>query len=241
VGDASFQRKCLDKMKDVSQHGRTVLFVSHSMPAITRLCDRAILLSEGSVVLDGSPSQAVSAYMGAGLEETGAAREWPVLERAPGDDIVRLRGVRVRSENGELADTLDIRKTAFIELEYDVLKPGKRLSPVIICNNEEGVCVFSSAGISQEFMESQDISFVGRCLSTCEIPGNLLAEGLLTVTVSVNAILDGNVAHCVERDAVRFQIVDSLDGDSARGVYGGQMAGVVRPLLEWTSRRVSTS
>ena len=40
VGDASFQRKCLDKMEDVGRHGRTVLFVSHNMPAITRLCDR---------------------------------------------------------------------------------------------------------------------------------------------------------------------------------------------------------
>src|SRR5438046_5954755 len=52
VGDAAFQKKCLDKMQEVSQHGRTVLFVSHNMPAITRLCARTILLDEGKVIWD---------------------------------------------------------------------------------------------------------------------------------------------------------------------------------------------
>src|SRR5262249_15078765 len=67
VGDISFQRKCLDKMKDVSQHGRTVLFVSHNMPAITRLCERTILLDEGRVVSDGPSHQVVPAYLRSGL------------------------------------------------------------------------------------------------------------------------------------------------------------------------------
>ena len=166
VGDVRFQRKCLDKMQDVSRLGRTVLFVSHSMPAITRLCQRAILMDEGTVLLDGTPSQAVSVYLGPAAGKTGAVREWPVLERSPGDDIVRLRAVRVRSEDGELTDIVDIRKAALIEIEYDILKPGKRLSPVIICNNEEGVCVFSSAAVSQEFIEGQEVAFVGRCLES---------------------------------------------------------------------------
>ncbi len=53
VGDASFQRKCLNKMESVSKHGRTVFFVSHNMPAITRLCPRAIMLDRGRVYQDG--------------------------------------------------------------------------------------------------------------------------------------------------------------------------------------------
>jgi lipopolysaccharide transport system ATP-binding protein len=53
VGEMSFQRKCLDKMQDVGRHGRTVLFVPHNIPAVTRLCERAILLNEGKVVADG--------------------------------------------------------------------------------------------------------------------------------------------------------------------------------------------
>jgi lipopolysaccharide transport system ATP-binding protein len=63
VGDAEFQAKCLGKMNDVSRHeGRTVLFVSHHMPAIENLCDRAIWLEAGQVTLQGSTSDVIAAY-----------------------------------------------------------------------------------------------------------------------------------------------------------------------------------
>jgi lipopolysaccharide transport system ATP-binding protein len=212
-----------------------VLFVSHNMPAVARLCQRALLLNAGEVVQDAAAPRVVSAYLGAGLETTGE-REWPEAERAPGDEVVRLRAVRVRAEDGQVTDVVDVRQALMIEIEYDVLRAGKRLSPVIIVMNEEGVCVFSSGAVSSQFIDAQDPNFVGRCLSTCLVPGNLLAEGALTVTVSINAILDGNVPHVIERDAVRFQMIDSLDDDSARGLYGGPVMGVVRPLLQWTNQ-----
>ncbi|HEY0100879.1 MAG TPA: ABC transporter ATP-binding protein, partial [Pyrinomonadaceae bacterium] len=66
VGDARFQRKCLNKMQDVGQQGRTVLFISHSMAAITRLCQRAILLNEGQVIADGPSDRVVSTYLHSG-------------------------------------------------------------------------------------------------------------------------------------------------------------------------------
>jgi lipopolysaccharide transport system ATP-binding protein len=232
VGDMAFQQKCLNKMQDAGAQGRTVLFVSHNMAAVTRLCGRAILLSEGAVVRDGPATEAVNVYMGS-PEATGAAREWPASEKAPGDDFVRLRAVRVRP-GGRATDVADIREPVLVEIEYDILKPGKRLSPCIICNNEEGVCVFTSAGVSREFIENQDVNYVGRCLSTCLIPGNFLAEGALAITASIQAVLDGNVTHAMERDAIRLQVVDSLEEGSARGLYGGPYAGVVRPMLTWT-------
>ena len=70
VGDADFQKKCLNKMEDVGQRGRTVLFVSHNMPAVTRLCKRVILLDEGTVLQDGPAAQVVGAYLSAGLGTT---------------------------------------------------------------------------------------------------------------------------------------------------------------------------
>src|SRR5688572_24550144 len=63
VGDARFQRKCLNKMQDVGQQGRTVLFVSHNMSAITRLCERTILLHEGQVLADGPSHKVVAKYL----------------------------------------------------------------------------------------------------------------------------------------------------------------------------------
>jgi lipopolysaccharide transport system ATP-binding protein len=71
-------------------------------------------------------------------------------------------------------------------------------------------------------------------VSTAWIPGNLLAEGTLVVDVAIST-LDPVSVHAHERDAVAFQVVDSLDGDSARGDYAGPLPGVVRPLLRWTN------
>ena len=62
VGDASFQRKCLGKLDDVTRSGRTVLFVTHSLGMITHLCEHAILLDGGRVKMQGSAAQAVEAY-----------------------------------------------------------------------------------------------------------------------------------------------------------------------------------
>jgi lipopolysaccharide transport system ATP-binding protein len=67
VGDAEFQKKCLGKLKDVSQSGRTVLFVSHNMAAVQSLCERGLLLSGGSVVAAGSARDVVATYLDASL------------------------------------------------------------------------------------------------------------------------------------------------------------------------------
>ncbi len=237
VGDVSFQRKCLGKMQNVSQQGRTVIFVSHNMQAITRLCERALLLDEGMILQDGPSTEVVSAYMSSGFSTT-AKRTWPDQGKAPGDSLVRLRGAYVRTEDNKISEVIDIRKPVKIEIEYDVLDPGKRLSPVIICNNEDGICVFSSVDSFAQSIYNQDINFTGRRKSSCLIPGNFLAEGIFTVTVAVNAVLDGNYPHATEYNAVSFQVVDSMEGDSARGIYGGPVAGVVRPRLEWTTESI---
>ena len=63
VGDASFQKKCIGKMNSVAKEGRTILFVSHQMQAVTNLCNRAILLARGKLELEGNTKQVVSAYL----------------------------------------------------------------------------------------------------------------------------------------------------------------------------------
>ena len=95
VGDARFQKKCLNKMEDISHSGRTVIFVSHNMSAVTRICQRAILLEEGRVVASGESHDIVSAYLRGGAGTTGV-REWPDISRAPGGKFCRLRKIRAR-------------------------------------------------------------------------------------------------------------------------------------------------
>ncbi len=232
VGDANFQKKCLSKMQDVGRGGRTVLFVSHSMPAITRLCTRAILLNEGHVLSDGPTHQVVSAYLGSGLNGA-ATREWNDPAAAPGNHVVRMRAVRVLTGGAALTDTADIRQEIRVVLEFDVLEAGHELTPNFHFFNEEGICLFITTDHDPTWRTRPRPA--GRYASEVTIPGNFLAEGTLLVTVAVST-LNPVVVHAVERDAVALQIVDSLDGDSARGEFSGQFPGVVRPLLPWTTR-----
>src|SRR5262249_24798943 len=141
VGDALFQKKCLNKMQDVGQQGRTVLFVSHNMPAITRLCGRTLLLAEGRVLQDGPSHKVVNFYLNSDLGTT-AAREWRDLASAPGDDIVRLCAVRVVTEDGTITDLLDVRRPVGLQIEYEVLRSGYTLLPHFTVHTESGVLAF---------------------------------------------------------------------------------------------------
>jgi len=232
VGDAAFQRKCLDKMEEVGQRGRTVLFISHNMPAITRLCERSILLNEGTAVSDGPSHEVIGAYLRSGLGTT-AVREWSDRDEAPGNDVVRLRAVRVRSKDGEVREAVDIRKSIGIEVEYEVLEPGWLLFPIVDLFNEEGTCIFGAIDHQSEWKSRTRP--VGRYLSTARIPGNFLAEGTVVVNVSIRT-LHPPQRHFKEQHAVAFQVVDSVAGDSARGDYAGAWDGVVRPMLEWETQ-----
>ena len=232
VGDARFQKKCLNKMQDVGQQGRTVLFVSHSMPAITRLCERAILLDEGQIVEDGPSPQVVGAYLISGLGTT-AVREWPDPNRAPGGEVVRLRAVRACTDNGRIADTVDIRSPLTVEMEYDVLKPGYILLPHFDFYNGEGVEVFDV--IDQDPAWRQRPRPVGRYVSGVHIPGNLLSEGMLFATPGM-VTTNPPITQFYERDVVALQVIDTFEGNSARGDYSGRMTGVMRPLLSWQTQ-----
>jgi lipopolysaccharide transport system ATP-binding protein len=233
VGDARFQRKCLNKMQDVGQQGRTILFVSHSMSAITRLCPRTIMLGEGRVLDDGPSHQVVSAYLNSGLGTT-AAREWSEQREAPGDNVARLRAVRVRTEDDQTVEAVDIRKPLGIEVTFEVLEDGHLLVPNVGFYNEESVLIFLTHDCDPAWRGKPRP--VGTYVSTVWVPGNFFAEGSISVGVAISSHVPAVILHAHQEDAVAFQVMDSLDGDSARGDYAGPMPGVVRPLLAWESK-----
>ncbi|MBW2661897.1 MAG: ABC transporter ATP-binding protein [Deltaproteobacteria bacterium] len=229
VGDAEFQKKCLNKMEDVGQQGRTVLFVSHNMPAVTRLCNRTILLDEGRVLEDGPSDRVVRAYLNSD-SGTIAERRWRDPAKAPCGDVARLHCVRVRTKNGRVSEAVDIRQPVGLEMEYEVLKSGWTLMPHYHIFNEEGVQLFSAHDTDPGWRDRPRPA--GRYKSTAWIPGNLLSEG--TIFVSSGLItLDPNTPQFYERAAVAFQVIEGDSVNSARGGWAGPMKGIVRPLLEW--------
>ena len=107
VGDAEFQEKCLGKMSEVAHAGRTVLFVSHNMSAVQRLCTRGLLLDRGGICFDGPAPEAIRRYLQpSGKEAEKSSRlEWtPRLARYPFHEVVRLKWFRIVDETGAIVD-----------------------------------------------------------------------------------------------------------------------------------------
>ena len=231
TGDAAFQKKCLGKMSRVAKEGRTIFFVSHNMPAVTRLCERVIYLDEGKLCRDGISHEVVKAYLNSGLGVM-SSREWLYPGKAPGSEVARLRAVRVRTESGQSSERIDIRKPVGLEMEYELLKPGYKLMPSIDLYNEEGVCLFDA--IEHDPAWRGRVRPPGRYRSTAWVPGNYLAEGTMFVDVALET-LDPLIMQFRERQVVAFHVIDTQDGDSARGDFIGTMPGVVRPLLNWST------
>lgn len=231
VGDVRFQKKCMGKMEDVGQHGRTVILVSHDMPAITRMCSRAILLNKGQVVEAGPAHEVVNHYLHAGHIQPCA--EWPDPASAPANEVVRFRAVRAQTESGVVMGRFDIRRPIDVEVEFDVIKPGHVLVPVVELYNEEDVIVFIAHDRDSAWQRNPRP--VGRYVSTARIPGNFLAEGTMTVSAVLMTESPFRL-HAHAPRAVGFRVDDSGDGDSARGDFHGRWPGVVRPILQWRTR-----
>jgi lipopolysaccharide transport system ATP-binding protein len=232
VGDVSFQKKCINKMSDAASEGRTVLFVSHNLPAIVRLCSRALLLDEGGIQVDGQVHVVTNLYLKTSRQVKSEC-VWLDLNNAPGDDIVRLRKVCVRSEDLNKIDSVEIRSPVGIEIVFDVLQPGYFLTPNFHFFNEEGVCLFVSVELDPTW--GQRKRPVGRFTSTAWVPGNFFAEGTFQVGVAVSTFEPWRI-HFYERDIVSFQVVDKMEDGSARGNFHGHLPGVVRPSLRWITQ-----
>jgi lipopolysaccharide transport system ATP-binding protein len=231
VGDARFQKKCLNKMEDVGHGGRTVIFVSHNMSAVTRICQRAILLDGGRVVSNGPASEIVGSYLTGGLGTT-AAREWPELDRAPGGKFCRLRGVRVRTRESVVSDTIDVRQPVGIEMEYDLLLPGYHLLPHFYLWNEEGIQILGANDLDPTWRGRRRPA--GRYVTTSWIPGNFFAAGTIFVDVAIIG-LEPTETQIHEQSVVAFQVIDSMEPDTSRGDWAGPVTGIVRPAFEWTT------
>lgn len=232
VGDSAFQKKCLAKMQDVSHSGRVVLFVSHNMPTISRLCTRAILLEDGKVAADGAVSEVIAQYLQSDLG-TSAQRLWPKQENAPGDEYVKLRTVRVINEKKETTPTIDMRHKVGIEFSFDILKGDCVLVPAISFFNDQGTHVLNALDTGPHWKTKKQ---PGRYQSTVWVPANLLNEGALTTNVIVMDIrryASKPIKHVFELDAVVFQVVDVESGPSAKGDLDLTWPSAVYPLLEW--------
>jgi lipopolysaccharide transport system ATP-binding protein len=229
VGDIGFQRKCLDKMQDISEHGRTVLFVSHNLQAVSRFCSRVIWLHEGVLREDGDTSTVIDSYL---QSETtiGAEKSWTEFDKGCRNDFIRLTNARVVDHGGTTTAMFDVRSPIYLEVKYEVLQPGRVFAPAFHVYDQQGICLFGTNDIDPEWLSRKREP--GTYTSRVEISPNIMAEGTFWATVAIfNPLSNEGLLNV--RDAISFTTYDPMEGDSARGDYGGVMIGAMRPKLKW--------
>ncbi|MFC1923246.1 ABC transporter ATP-binding protein, partial [Chloroflexota bacterium] len=228
VGDAEFQRKCLGKMNDVAQEGRTVLFVSHNMSAILRLTQESILLDQGRIVLRAPTPQAVDHYMASGFSQSGE-RTWDIEEIPAESAPFRPIALRVSDQNQRTFDRVRSTDPISIEVEYVLDAPIKGLRVGVYVQTTRGEFVFTSfdTDTTQQF-ERFSVRPEGHYISKCTLPPDFLNEG--QYVLGINASSYKVKRYFQNENALAF----TVDGAGAPGKqWSERRLGPVRPRLEW--------
>lgn len=225
VGDAAFQKKCIGKMRDVSQGGRTVLFVSHNLAAVAQLCNRGVVLERGQVLIASDAQQAVAKYISLGKANAGSM-EWTDPAEAPGDDRLRLRSVRVLQQ-GRTTAVVDINQPSEFEMTFEVLKHSKNVLAGFSFYAADETCLFATVDWRPNRLSP------GVYCKRLTVPAHTLAEG--SISLLAQAIFyDPDIRSAYVPNALRFDAVESDHPLAVRGHYRGNWPGLVRPNLPWS-------
>ena len=228
VGDAEFQRKCLGKMSDVANQGRTVLFVSHNMSAIMRLTEQAVVLEHGHVALQGPTADAVDYYLSRGFSQEGQ-REWHPDEIAKDPAPFHPICIRVLSEAGHVSDTIRSTEPCYVEFEYKLDEDINGLRVGIYIISTRGEFVLTSFDVDDhEKYEKYSTRKAGTYVSRCRIPADMLNEGRFVIGVNASMFKIRTFFH--DEQALVFNV----NGTGAPGTQWPEpRAGMIRPRLDW--------
>ena len=227
--DASFQTKCLGKMRDIGREGRTVLFVSHNMQAVQSLSQRTLHLKGGRVQAFDDTSTVIASYL-AGLEDRDCLHHWPD-DQAPGDDTLRLLSMSVADEDGSTSGIFQTGKALTIEFRFDLHKPDTSLCVGFDLTTPFGDVVLRSyhtdAPLEQHLPQHD-----GENVWRCTIPRGLLNHGTFQIHPRISL---HNLKWIVRADAtLQFKML--LDHGASpfwNSLHERSRPGVISPILPW--------
>jgi lipopolysaccharide transport system ATP-binding protein len=223
VGDAGFQKKCLGKMGTVAKEGRTVLFVSHNMGAITQLCGTVVQLEKGELKRVGPSAEVVNAYLSSSTG-TEVKSSWSNGPLQTDHSEVRFRSARLLSIEKHSVAIVNFDDSFLIEIAYDVKVPMRDLSVALHLFDSMNICVFESMDTDLPEWKGR-IREPGHYLATAKIPACLIKPG--RYYLSFASFIEG------------VKLIEHLEGAltfdvSAVGyAFNPNRWGVVAPLLEW--------
>ncbi|MCR4828072.1 MAG: ATP-binding cassette domain-containing protein [Bacteroidales bacterium] len=216
VGDAEFQKKAIGKMQDVSKgEGRTVLFVSHNMASVRRLCNTGILLQNGSIKTTGLINDVIEKYIGG--EVTGKNAFFEDLQLAPGNDIIRIKSFEVLALDG--SKSINVETGLRFKLVFMNYQPNIMIDTTFELHTIEDIIVFHTGKVLTPEKDSK----VGLYSVEFDIPPFILNSGMYKMILwfgeNQKYILWGKYEHV-------FEVENTLKG---QGYNMNTLPGILKP------------
>jgi lipopolysaccharide transport system ATP-binding protein len=236
VGDAAFQAKCLGRMNDIAQEGRTVVFVSHNMGAITKLCTRVCWIENGTVAADGHPTEVVAEYLGSSVP---ADASWSAEDALAGDassaeggtvSELRLLAARVRDDSGRESSAVRFDQPFRVDVSYELVETVEDAAVLISFMDLAGNLIFESWD-TDSGPNGQSVRSPGTYQSSCLVPKTLLKPGRYWLNIA---------AHVPNRKVFeRRDHVLAFDVLPVEGSVNTDRLGLLSPVLDWDIQRMA--
>ena len=230
VGDFAFQKKCLGKMDDVSKEGRTVLFVSHNMNAITQLCPRTLVLDKGKLSYDGKTMDAIDHY----LQQSIVAEDLKFsiqsqIARFSTDPVIHYNSISVTQNSKQIANQIVMNGFDLdLEIRYEVFQDTVGLRVFIDLVGQNETLLFRS--YHDELSEESLLVKKGRYCSKVTLPKDLLSPRNYELRILAE---EHNRRICIPEAGIRIPISVEANGLANRAYLGAPIRGELAPVLRW--------
>ena len=220
VGDVQFQKKCLGKMEDVGKEGRTVIFVSHNMTAISKLCNQSILLNRGTVTYIGQTNEVIEEYLAVSAKVSGYWQVDPDLKKL--EDAILIQA-RTRKTCGNPSSLFGFQESFKIEVDYRNCLKNPNWVLAIRLTNSFGDDIFTSWNTDNLTATKPFQS--KKCRAVCSIPPRFLKPGTYVVTLAIQ-IPNIKIIEIIE-NAFQFEI------SNVDYYLNKERVGIITPVLNW--------
>ncbi|MDP3871355.1 MAG: ABC transporter ATP-binding protein [Methyloversatilis sp.] len=243
VGDAAFQRKCSEKMLEVADRGRTLIFVSHDMDAINRICNRGVHMAHGRIVGDSmigaeagmralsSVADITRSYIRAGIN-LQCEQVWADPAESPTfDGVIRLDAVRIIDAAGAVRSEFDVKEPLTVEIEFEILKERYPVNVHLHVKDLSGHYVLVS--MDNLIADAGAHRRPGRYRERCTITAPLLNVGDYRIDLE---FWPGKLPEhrFMKASVLSFSVTDDSSPEGVRGDWPNQWPNcIVRPSLPW--------
>jgi lipopolysaccharide transport system ATP-binding protein len=224
VGDSEFQKKCLGKMDDaIKGQGKTVLFVSHNLASVQKLCNRGIILSKGNLTFDGSSGDAVNHYLMDAVEKSR-----PIVEFEDNVSQIQIKKLIISDANDVKTTLFKLGEVVQFQMEYIVREPlkGTNMCLVLKRNGLEVLCSFDCDEDDANLIKTK----TGNFTYLINLPTEILKAGIYSLSVDVGMVGIGVIEK--NEDIITFTIEETNEMSHTKG-YAEQRVGFLYKKLNW--------